>query len=97
MEKTHIRQKVNGRQELYPGLLISIPSFLISVSLSITIWVYQVLSALVCWMNKVNKRIEELNKWMSEWIEYDGRLKAVVKYGLKQVYSDKKQGRDLDL
>lgn len=34
---------------------------------------------------------------MSEWIEYDGRLKAVVKYGLKQVYSDKKQGRDLDL
>ena len=22
----------------------------------------------ICWMNKVNKRIEELNKWMSEWI-----------------------------
>lgn len=34
---------------------------------------------------------------MSEWIEYDGRLKVDVKYGLKQVHSNKKWEKDMDL
>lgn len=66
-----------------PGIVPRSSDFFINVSVSMMVWVYQMVSVLICWMSRVNKRTDELNKWMSECIEYDGSLKVDVKYGLK--------------